>query len=125
MFARRNKELEVTDAMKAARDGVPGAREEAMERVLEAKYQLIIRAPSLSAEAVRKHAMHAKYAVHLKRAYPNASGITIEEAAYGIAAVDSHHPYHNSPVYKRAVRAVKRMINEHRANTPLASSLRK
>lgn len=124
MFARRNKELEVTDAMKAAREGVPGAREEAREKVLIAKYQLIIRAPSLSVEAVRKHAMHAKYAVHLKKAYPNASGIAIEEAAHCIAAVDAYHPHHNSPVYKRAVKSVKRMINEHRANTPLVSSLR-
>ncbi len=125
MLTKINKALEVRDAMKAAREGVSGAYEEARIKGIVAKYQLLNREPDCSAEVMREHVMRARYETYLKAAYPNASDNSVKEAAHSVAVFDSRYCAHNSPEYLEAVRSVRQMIDEHKTNSKLVSSLRK
>jgi hypothetical protein len=125
MLTKINNALEVRDAMKAAREGVPGAYEKARVMGIVAKYQLINSEPNCSADAIREQVFGVRYEVHLKEAYYNASENSIKVAARCIATVDANYCSHNSPEYLDAVRSIRHMIDEHKANSKLVSSLRK
>ena len=103
--------------------------EEAYERAriigIVAKYQLISSEPNCSANAIREHVSGARYEVHLKAAYYNASEHSVKKAAHNIATVDTNYCSYNSPEYLDAVRSIRNMIEEHKANSKLVSSLRK
>ena len=125
MLTKINKALEVRDAMKAAREGVPGAYEEARINGIVAKYQLLNSEPDCSVDVMREHVMSARYETYLKAAYPNASEKSVKEAAHNVAVLDSRYCAYNSPGYLEAVKSVRCMIDEHKANSKLVSSLRK
>ena len=125
MLTKLNNALEVRDAMRVAREGVPEAYEKARIMGIVAKYQLIGSGPDCSANLIREHVMCARYEVHLKAAYSNASEDSVKEAAHKIATVDANYCSYNSHEYVDAVRSIRGMIDEHKANSKLVSSLRK
>ncbi len=125
MLTKINNALEVRDAMKAAREGVPGAYEEARLKVILARYQLASSEPDCSADVIGERVMCVRYETYLKAAYPNASWSSVKEAAESMATVDYNYSNYNSPKYLEAVKSIRRMIDEHKTNSKLASSLRK
>ena len=125
MLTKINNALEVRDAMNVAREGAPGAYEEARIRGIVAKYQLINREPDCSADVIREHVMYAKYEVYLKAAYSKASEKSVKDAARSLATFDARSCAHNSPEHAEAVRSIRCMIDEHKANSKLVASLRK
>ena len=125
LLAKINNALEVRDAMKKAREGVPGAYEEARIMGTLAKYHLINREPNCSEQHIKEYVTGVRYEIHLKTAYSNASDKSIKEAAHNVAILDSRYCTHDSPEHAEAIRSVKRMIEEHKANSKLVASLRK
>ena len=125
MLTKINNALEVRDAMRVAREGVPEAYEKARIMGIVAKYQLISSEPDCSANLIKEHMMYARYEVHLKAVYSNASEDSVKDAARKIATVDANYRSYNSPEFLDAARSVRCMIDEHKANSKLASSLRK
>ena len=125
MLTKINNALEVREAMKVAREGVAEAYERARIIGIVAKYQLINREPDCSPEVIREHVMSARYEVHLKAAYANASETSVKSAARKLAAFDASSCTYNSPERAEAVKSVKQMVDEHKANSKLVSSLRK
>lgn len=125
MLTKLNNALEVRDAMRVAREGVPEAYEKARIMGIVAKYQLISSEPDCSANLIREHMMYARYEVHLKAVYSNAGKDSVKDAARKIAAVDANYCSYNSPEFLDAVKSIRCMIDEHKANSKLVSSLRK
>jgi len=125
MLTKINKALEVRDAMKVAREGVPGMYEEARIKGIVTRYNLISSEPNCSVEVIREQVMCVKYETYLKAGYPNASDKSVKEAARNVAILDSRYCKYNSPEYQEAVRSVRYMIDEHKTNSKLVSSLRK
>ncbi|MCL5786667.1 MAG: hypothetical protein M1520_00480 [Candidatus Marsarchaeota archaeon] len=111
--------------MRVAREGVPEAYEKARIMGIVAKYQLISSEPDCSANLIREHMMYARYEVHLKAVYSNAGKDSVKDAARKIAAVDANYCSYNSPEFLDAVKSIRCMIDEHKANSKLVSSLRK
>ncbi len=121
-LARLEMSKEVGRAFSIARDGVDGYHDEAEVAASIVGRALGDKWLSYSSCCRDAHMKSAKYRVHLKAAYPNASELAIEQAAMDIAWTDSRtvDPETHGQNLKNARRSIEKMITENkRGDNPL------